>query len=190
MDKYDKTNYRLVSIFPDISKIYDKILFNQLYEYFNDNLFPSQCGFHKGYCSQRSLLVMTAGFKESIDKGNAFGAVTTDMSKAFVCIYHTLLIPKRFAFGVPPLLLKLIYSILSNQTQGIKISKNVSDRTDTEFGIAQGSDLGSLLLNINMIDLFDEYEDSNFASYADETKLFACPTDTSSVALKLQASTF
>ena len=41
-----------------------------------------------------------------------------------------------------------------------------------------------------MIDLFDEYEDSNFVSYADETKLSPCPTDTSSVALKLQASTF
>ena len=47
MDKYDKTNYRLVSIFLDISKIYDKIIFNQVYEYFNDKLFPSQCGFHK-----------------------------------------------------------------------------------------------------------------------------------------------
>ena len=41
-----------------------------------------------------------------------------------------------------------------------------------------------------MIDLFDECEDSNFASYADDKKLSACPIDIPSVALKLQASTF
>ena len=101
-DKSDKTNYRPVSILPNISKIYEKIIYNQLYEYFHDKLFPSQCGFPKGYSSQCSLLVMTEKFKESIDKGNAFGALLTDLSKAFDCINHTLLIAKLSAFGVSP----------------------------------------------------------------------------------------
>ena len=101
-DKSDKTNYRPVSILPNISKIYEKIIYNQLYEYFHDKLFPSQCGFRKGYSSQHSLLVMTEKFKESIDKGNAFGALLTDLSKAFDCIDHTLLIAKLSAFEVSP----------------------------------------------------------------------------------------
>ena len=56
-----------------------KIIYNQLYEYFSDKLFFSQCRFRKGYSSQHSLLVMTEIFKESINKGNAFGALLTDL---------------------------------------------------------------------------------------------------------------
>ena len=63
---------------------------------------------------------MTEKFKESVDKGNAFGALLTDLSKAFDCIDHTLLIAKLSAFGVSPLSLKLLYSYLSNRTQRIK----------------------------------------------------------------------
>ena len=68
---------------------------------------------------------MTENFKESIDKGNTFGALLTDLSKAFDCIDHICLIAKLFAFGVSPLSLKLIYSYLSNRTHWIKIIKNL-----------------------------------------------------------------
>ena len=81
IDKCDKTKYRPVSILPNISKIYGKVIYNQLYEYFIDELFPSQCGFRKGYSLQQSLLVMT---EKSIDKGNGFGALLTDLSKVLI----------------------------------------------------------------------------------------------------------
>ena len=77
------------------SKIYEKIIYNQLHEYFSGKRFPSQCGFCKGYSSQHSLLVMLEKFKESIDKANAF-----DLLKAFDYIDHILLIAKFSAFGV------------------------------------------------------------------------------------------
>ena len=44
-DKIDKTNYRPVSILPNISKLYEKLIYNQLYDYFDDILSPSQCRF-------------------------------------------------------------------------------------------------------------------------------------------------
>ena len=109
-DKSDKINYRPVSILPNISKIHEKIIYNQIYEYFHDKLFPNQCGFCKGYSSQYSLLVATEKFKGSIDKGNAFGALLTNLSKAFDCIDHTLLIAKLSAVGASPFSLKLLYS--------------------------------------------------------------------------------
>ena len=74
-----------MSILPNISKIYEKIIDNQLYEYFSNKLFPSQFGFRKEYSSQNSLLVMTEKLKESIDKGNGFGAFLAHLSKAFDC---------------------------------------------------------------------------------------------------------
>ena len=81
-DKRDKTNYRPVSILSIL---------------------------RKGYSSQHNLLVLTEKFKESIDKGNVFGALLTDLSKAFVCIDHTLLIAKLCVLGISPLLLKWLY---------------------------------------------------------------------------------
>ena len=67
-------------------------MYNQLYDYFDNILFPSQCGFQKGYSAQHCLLVMIEKFKETIDRGNEIGALLTDLSKAFGCINHPLLI--------------------------------------------------------------------------------------------------
>ena len=157
-DKCDKTNHRPESILPNTAKIYEERINEQLYEYFSDKHVPSQSGFRKGYSSQHSILVMTEKFKDSIDKGNAFRALLNDLSKAFDCIDHTLLIAKLSAFGVSPLSLKLIYSYLSNRTQRIKINESFSNITDTEFVVPQGSVLVSLLFNIYMIDLFTNAE--------------------------------
>ena len=93
-DKGVKENYRPVSILTSISKIYEKLLYNQLYGYFDNILSPNQCVFRKGHSAQECLLVMIEKFKESIDKGHQFGALLTDLSKAFYCIGNNLLTAK------------------------------------------------------------------------------------------------
>ena len=57
-DKSDKTNYRPVSILLNTSKIYEKLIYNQLCDYFDDIKPPSQCDFCKGHSTQHYLLVM------------------------------------------------------------------------------------------------------------------------------------
>ena len=101
-DKSDKTNYSPVSISINISRIYKKLIYNQPYDYFDDILSPSQCGFRKGYSTQHCLLVMIEKFKESVGKSNEPGALLTDLSKALDCIDHKLLIAKLFWYGVSP----------------------------------------------------------------------------------------
>ena len=125
-EKSDKTNYRLVSILPNLSKIYEKLIYDQLYDYFDKILLPSQCVFRKGYSSQNCLLAMLENFKKSADDGNEFGALLTDLSKAFDCIDHKLLIAKLFCYRVLPSALNLIHSYLSNRTQRIKINNSFS----------------------------------------------------------------
>ena len=71
-DKSDKINYRPVSIFTNISEIYDKLIYNQLYDYFDDILSPSQCGFWKGYSAQHCLLVMLEKLKNMWTKAINF----------------------------------------------------------------------------------------------------------------------
>ena len=58
----------------------------------------------------------------------------------------------------------------------------------SQFGVPQGSALGPLLFNIDMINLFYECEDSNVASYADDTTPYSCATDIPSLPLEVQAS--
>ena len=70
--------------------------------------------------------------------------------------------------------LNFIHSYLINRTRIIKFNNSFSRRSKIEYGVPQGSVLGPLLFNIDLIDLFYEYEDSNIASYADNTTPYAC----------------
>ena len=108
-DKSDKSNYRPVTILSNYSKVYEKKNYNQLYEYFENILFQSQCGFRKGYSTQHCLLVLIEKFKEAIDAGNKFGALLTELSKAFECLYHSLLVAKPHWYGLSPFLLNLYF---------------------------------------------------------------------------------
>ena len=63
--------------------MYEKLIFNQPYQYFENILFLSQCGFRRVDSTQYCLLVLIKKFKEAIDTGNKFGALLTDLSKAF-----------------------------------------------------------------------------------------------------------
>ena len=90
--KLDIENYPPVSILPVLSKIYERCMFDQMYAYFNNILSKHQCGFRQGYSTQHSLLLMIEKFKKSLDNGNLCGMLLTDLSKAFDCLKHDLLI--------------------------------------------------------------------------------------------------
>ena len=85
-------------------------MYEQLYEYFENFLLSTQCGFRKGFNAQNCLVVMMEKFKEILDEGNHFGALFIDLSKAFDCIDHELLIAKLHSYGVSNISNRLIYS--------------------------------------------------------------------------------
>ena len=81
-----------------------------------------QCDFRKGYSAQQCLLAMTEKWKKIVDNGGVFGALLTDLSKAFDCIPHDLIIAKLEAYGFHIDTLKLIYDNLSNRKQRVKVN--------------------------------------------------------------------
>ena len=186
--KFSKENYRPISILPNISKVYERCLYDQISNFFEDVFSKYQCGFRKGYSAQHCLLVMIEKWKKIVDHGGVFGALLTDLSKAFDCIPHDLFIAKLEAYGFQTDALNLVYDYLSNRKQRVKTNETFSCWKDAEYGVPQGSILGPLLFNIHLCDLFHFLEDIDFASYADDTTIYTVKENKESVINTLEAS--
>ena len=116
-DRNNVENYRPVSILPNLSKINERCMYIQIYEYLNKILSKWQCGFRQGYSAQHCLLVMVEKWRQCLDNGGVSGALLTDLSKAFDCILYDLLIAKLAADGFDYNSLQMLQSHLSNRKQ-------------------------------------------------------------------------
>ena len=122
--------------------------------YFDNLLSKYQCGFRKGFNAQHCLVRMIEKWKESVNSGGAFGAFMKDLSKAFDCLHHKLLIAKLDAYGFDIKSVKLIQQYLSNRKQRVKVGNAYSSWKEIFYGIPQGSILGPLIFNMFLCDLF------------------------------------
>jgi len=127
-----------------------------------------QCGFRKGFNAQHCLLGLLEKWKACNDKKLSFGALLTDLSKAFDCLSHDLLIAKLNAYGFSYNALKLINSYLTNRKQRTRSGTVYSTWSEILSGVPQGSILGPLLFNIFLCDLFLALEGTDFSSFADD----------------------
>ena len=171
--KSDKTNYRPISILPVLSKIYERVIHNQLSEYFENILSDNQCAYRKGFSTQPSLMTLVETWKKATDDKNKFGALLIDLSKAFDCICHDLLIAKLDAYGLKRDAINLIADYLSRRKQRVKVGDHYSAMNEIEDGVPQGSILGPLLFNIYTRDLFYLLHENKVLNYADDTTPYA-----------------
>ena len=168
-DKCNKENYRPISILSSLSKIFEKKMYDDIYQFMLPKLSPYLCGFRKGYSTQYCLTVMIERFKKALDNRDKFGALLTDLSKAFDCLNHELLIAKLHSYGFDRAALKLVLSYLSNRKHRTKVNNEFSDWANILFGIPQGSILGPLLFNIYINDIFYFLQEDTIANFADDT---------------------
>ena len=143
-----KGNYRPVSILPNLSKIFEKCMFEQMSQFFENIFSKYQCGFWKGFSTQQCLLAMLEKWKICVDNSKMFGALLTDLSKAFDCLDHELLMAKLNAYGFSLTALKLLHNYLSNRKPQTEISSTYSSLLEIIFAVPQESIVGSLLFNI------------------------------------------
>ena len=111
-------------------------------------------------------------WKEATDNNKAFGALLTDLSKAFDCLSHDLLIAKLHAYGIDIDSLNILQDYLSNRKQRTKVDSFYSSWEAILSGVPQGSILGPLLFNIFMCDMFLILKGTYFTGYADDNTPF------------------
>ena len=127
-----------------------------------------QCGFRKGFNAQQCLISMTEKAKGVMDKGRHLSALLTDLSKAFNCLPHDLIIAKLDACGFKYDALCLIFNYLNNRKQRVKMKSSFTSFQNIASGVPQGSLLGLLLFNIFLTDIF-LFCPTEIASYADDS---------------------
>ena len=115
---------------------------------------------------------MIEKIKMALDNKEYCGLLLTDLSKAFDCVKHDLLIAKMHAYNFDYNVLALIHFYLSERKQRTKINSSFSSWHDIFVGAPQGSNLGPLLFNVYINDIFFIMKDVKIANYADDNSPF------------------
>ena len=181
-----KGNDRPISVLPTVSKVFERLLDTQISSHMAPYLSWLLCGFRKGYNAQHALMRAIERWKACLDNGGKIGAIFMDLSKAFDCIRHDLLIPKLHAYGFSREALLLVYSYLENRQQRVKINGSFSSYKHLRFGVPQGSVLGPLFFNIYINDLLLSIQETDICNYADDTTIYTCDIRLENVISRLE----
>ena len=188
-EKIFKKNYRPVSLLPILSKVYERNMYEPIFSYFEKFMSPYLFGYRKGHSTEQCLLVMLEMWKKALDTKKVAGAILTDLSKAFDCLSHDLLIAKLEAYGFGKSALKFIYDYIKDRKQRTKVNGSYSSWKDLKYGVPQGSILGPLLFNIFINDIFYFLDKSKMANYADDNSTYVVENDILSLLKTLEEET-
>ena len=144
LDPSDKANYRPVNVLPLLSKVFEKIIYDQLHEYLENFLSELLCGFRKTHSTQHALFRLIQKWQEELNSGGYVGTFLMDLSKAYECLSHDLLIAKLEAYGLDVGSLNSLLDYLSLRNNRTKVGSSYSEWSEICRGIPQGSILGPL----------------------------------------------
>ena len=110
-------------------------MYEQITEYAGQFLSPYLFGYRKGHSTEQCLMVMIEMWRKALDEKQVVGAVLTDLSKAFDCLPHDLMIAKLHAYGFDKSALNFIHSYLAERTQRTKVNGEYSSQRTLKYGV-------------------------------------------------------
>ena len=167
------SNYRPISLLCICGKIFEKVIFDNMYAFFkvNNLISPNQSGFRPGDSTINQLLSIAHEIFVGFEDFDETRAVFLDISKAFDKTWHDGLIYKLKQMGIDGDLVKLLGDYLSNRFQRVVLNGQESGWKKINAGVPQGSVLGPLLFLVYINDLTDNIS-SNIKLFADDSSLF------------------
>ena len=168
----DPSNYRPVAILSPLSKILEKVIYKQLYDYFSKNkIFHSSLhGYRQNRSTQTALLQLYDTWVRSAAQGQVSGVVLLDLSAAFDLVDHEILVKKLKIYGVDRDFCTWVGSYLHGRQQAVWIDHTFSEFLPNSVGVPQGNILGPLFFLIYFNDLLSTLS-CKVEVYADDSTL-------------------
>lgn len=165
-------NYRPISILSTLSKVFERLVHNEIYPSLHNVIIEQQHGFVKQRSTTTNLLSFSSFLFDGFDNGLQVDTVYTDFCKAFDKVDHELLLNKIAFNGIRGNLLRWFASYITNRCQRVVINGYRSNVIEVTSGVPQGSILGPLLFIIFINDIGSCFRNTKFLLYADDLKVY------------------
>lgn len=171
----NRDNYRPISLLPVFSKIFEKLILTRLVNFFAENqiLSKKQFGFQKNLSTQDAIASLIKKTLLGLDNKEKTVGIFCDLSKAFDCVDHSILLKKIEYYGIRNKELQLIESYLQERTQITQVENSKSAPQNIHKGVPQGSILGPFLFLVYINDIPECLKSVNdeIILFADDTSL-------------------
>lgn len=148
-------NYRPISLVPTFSKVIERVVLKRLMDHcqLHNILTKNQHGFIKGRSTTSAMIKLTEFIIDALEEGNMVAGIMLDLSKAFDCLGHELILSKLEQLGVKGQAKAWLRSYLEGRSQIVEIQSTQNGKTQiirskplpTSRGVPQGSVLGPVL---------------------------------------------
>ena len=137
----DRSNYRPISVLPAVSRLFEKLVYDQLYNHLdrNNHLYMHQLSFQALHSVVTYFLKTTHDWYVNIDNSKVNAVIFIDLKKAFDTVDHDILLAKMLYYGIKGIEPDWFRSNLNNRKQFCNVNGVSSEIQTIDIGVPQGS---------------------------------------------------